>query len=99
MENEQANWISSVGTLINTDLIASGSSDGFIRLWKTSETYRELHLLFEIPVDGFVNSLAFTNDGSQLVAAIGQEHRLGRWWRNQKAKNLVLIIPLTKKQT
>lgn len=96
-ENGQANWISSITTLINTDLIASGSCDGFIRIWKSSENYRELNLLFEIPVTGFVNSLAFTNDGSKLIAAIGQEHRLGRWWRIKDAKNHVLIIPLLMK--
>lgn len=96
-ENGQANWISSIATLINTDLVASGSCDGTIRIWKTSDTYRELQLLFEVAVPGFVNSLAFTNDGSKLIAAVGQEHRLGRWWRIKEATNCVLVIPLVKK--
>lgn len=54
-------------------------------------------VLFEVPVRGFVNSLAFSSDGSKLIAAIGQEHRLGRWWRIKEAKNSVLVIPLLKK--
>lgn len=70
-----------------------------IRVWKLGENYRDLNLLFEVPVHGFVNSLAFTNDGSKLIAAIGQEHRLGRWWRIKEAKNTVMVIPLLKKSS
>ncbi|XP_031626257.1 U3 small nucleolar RNA-interacting protein 2 [Contarinia nasturtii] len=98
-ENDQANWISAVATLINTDIIASGSCDGVIRLWKLGENYREMSLLFEVPVRGFVNSLAFTNDGTKLIAAVGQEHRLGRWWRIKEAKNSIIVIPLLKKSS
>lgn len=43
---------------------------------------------------GFVNALAFSNDGNVLIAGIGQEHRLGRWWRLKNAKNSVCVIPL-----
>lgn len=45
---------------------------------------------------GFVNSLAFSSDGSTLYAGVGQEHRLGRWWRLKNAKNAVYVIPLQK---
>jgi ribosomal RNA-processing protein 9 len=91
-----ANWITSIATLINTDLIASGSYDGFIRIWKLNKNNREIVLKFEIPVTGFVNSLQFTNNGDFLIAGIGQEHRLGRWWALKEAKNKILIIPLQK---
>lgn len=93
-----ANWITSIATLVNTDLIASGSSDGFIRVWKLEKSFREIKLKFEIPVTGFVNSLAFTSDGSHLIAGIGQEHRLGRWWRLKEGKNVVLAIPFQMKE-
>lgn len=43
---------------------------------------------------GFVNSLAFAPDGNTLVAGVGQEHKLGRWWRQPQAKNGVLIVKL-----
>lgn len=92
------NWISAIACLINTDLIASGSCDGFIRVWRLEKSYRDIKLNFEIPVNGFVNSLQFSHDGSFLIAAIGQEHRLGRWWRNKDAKNVILVIPLIKKE-
>jgi ribosomal RNA-processing protein 9 len=91
------NWISSIATLVNTDLIASGSCDGFIRVWKLEKFFREIKLKFEIPVNGFVNSLTFTSDGSSLIAGIGQEHRLGRWWRLKESKNVILVIPFEKK--
>jgi ribosomal RNA-processing protein 9 len=38
--------------------------------------------------------MEFTNNGQYLIAGIGQEHRLGRWWRIKESKNCVLIIPL-----
>ena len=41
-----------------------------------------------------MNALAFAPSGKFLVAAIGQEHRLGRWDRVKAARNGVRIIPL-----
>lgn len=93
-----ANWISAIATLVNSDLVASGSCDGFIRVWKLEKSYREIKLKFEIPVDGFVNSLVFSTDGTSLIAGIGQEHRLGRWWRLKEAKNVILVIPFKQKE-
>lgn len=43
---------------------------------------------------GVVNALTFAPSGKFLVAAIGQEHRLGRWERIKAARNGVRIIPL-----
>ncbi|XP_020709446.2 U3 small nucleolar RNA-interacting protein 2 isoform X2 [Athalia rosae] len=97
--NGRPTWISSIATLLNTDLVASGSRDGLIRLWKCGEAFRSLTQLMEIKVCGFVNALAFTPDGSSLVAGIGQEHRLGRWWRIPEAKNCIVVIPLMKKNS
>lgn len=93
-----ANWISSIATLINTDLIASGSCDGYIRLWKLDRNFREIKMKFEIPTIGFVNSLQFTSNGQYLIAGIGQEHRLGRWWTIKDAKNKILVIPLKRNE-
>jgi ribosomal RNA-processing protein 9 len=93
-----ANWISAIATLTNTDLIASGSCDGFIRVWKLEKSFREIKLKFEIPVTGFVNSLMFTNDGSSLIAGMGPEHRLGRWWLLKEAKSIIIVFPFQKKE-
>ena len=75
----------------------SGSSDGYIRLWKCGSNFRKLEQLQEMPVAGFVNDLAFSADGRALVAAVGQEHRLGRWTRLKEAKNCVVVVPLETK--
>lgn len=93
-ENGEPNWISALATVVNADLVASGSCDGFIRLWQMSDNGRKFNQILEIPVTGFVNGLTFTADGRTLIAAIGQEHRLGRWWRISESKNQVLIIDL-----
>ncbi|XP_076176104.1 U3 small nuclear riboprotein factor 55K [Ptiloglossa arizonensis] len=94
--NNQPMWISSIATLLNTDLVASGSRNGIIRLWQCSDSFRSLNPLFEIQLMGFINTLFFTPDGTQLIAGVGQEHRLGRWWRIPEAKNSIVIIPLVQ---
>ncbi|XP_078048603.1 U3 small nuclear riboprotein factor 55K [Augochlora pura] len=94
--NNQPMWISSIATLLNTDLVASGSRDGSIKLWQCSDSFRSLKPLFEIQLTGFINSLYFTPDGTELIAGVGQEHRLGRWWRIPEAKNSIVIIPLVQ---
>ncbi|XP_031831531.1 U3 small nuclear riboprotein factor 55K [Nomia melanderi] len=94
--NNQPMWISSIGALLNTDLVASGSRNGTIKLWQCGDSFRSLNLLFEVQLTGFINALCFTPDGTELVAAVGQEHRLGRWWRIPEAKNSIVIIPLVQ---
>lgn len=42
-----------------------------------------------------MNGLAISSSGRFLVAAIGQEHKFGRWARNAAARNGVQLIPLT----
>lgn len=91
-----ANWITAIATLVNTDLIASGSCDGVIRVWQLQKNCKEISLKFAIPVQGFVNALAFTSNGESLVASIGQEHRMGRWWRLKDGRNVTLVIPFKK---
>jgi ribosomal RNA-processing protein 9 len=34
------------------------------------------------------------SDGGHIVAAVGQEHRLGRWWRNAEARNSIVVVEL-----
>uniref|UniRef100_A0A4W3GGU1 U3 small nucleolar RNA-interacting protein 2 n=1 Tax=Callorhinchus milii TaxID=7868 RepID=A0A4W3GGU1_CALMI len=95
---EQPYWISSVAALLNSDLVASGSHDSRIRLWKCGAGFKKLEPLFDIPMAGFVNCLKFSTSGNFLVSGVGQEHRLGRWWRIKEAKNGIYIIPLRKKE-
>ncbi|RXG53752.1 U3 small nucleolar RNA-interacting protein 2 [Armadillidium vulgare] len=96
-ENNEPFWLTSVASLVNTDVIASGSLDGFVRLWKVDHSRRKLEEMFSIPVKGVVNGLEFTPSGTHLIAAVGQEHKLGRWFTEKSAKNSLVIIPLRKK--
>jgi len=89
-------WITAVTCLPYTDLVATGSCDGAIKLWRCGKAFRSILPTREIKVIGFVNSLKFTSDAEYLVAGVGQEHRLGRWWSIKEARNSVLIIPLLK---
>ncbi|XP_072238116.1 U3 small nucleolar RNA-interacting protein 2 isoform X1 [Leuresthes tenuis] len=98
---EQPHWVASVAALQNSDTVASGASgcshNSQVNVWKCGQNYRGLELLFSVPVSGFVNSLKFSSSGQFLVAGVGQEHRLGRWWRLKEAKNGIYIIPLKRK--
>ncbi|XP_041347577.1 U3 small nucleolar RNA-interacting protein 2-like isoform X2 [Gigantopelta aegis] len=94
----QENWITSISSMQYTDLIASGSKDGCVRFWKCGEDFKSLKQIFSVPLKGFVNCVKFSGDGQFVVAGIGQEHRLGRWWRLKEAKNSVCVIPLHKKE-
>lgn len=89
----EPNWISALAVLLNTDLCASGSCDGFVRVWKLENNCSKITALIAIPaMEGFVNHLRFLNDGERIIASLGQEHRLGRWWANKNAKNCLKII-------
>ncbi|XP_021264892.1 U3 small nucleolar RNA-interacting protein 2 [Numida meleagris] len=96
-ELQQPYWVSAVAALLNSDLVATGSHSGCVKLWKCGEGFQKLEPLCDIPLIGFVNSLKFSSAGDFLVAGIGQEHRLGRWWRVKEAKNCICIIPLKRR--
>lgn len=137
------NWITAIAALPNTDLVATGSGDGFVRLWRlldshslatvraravardtegedreagssssededteqaaderrapvlaSKQGFRGMQQVSAIPVRGIINGLEFSADGRLLVAAVGQEHRLGRWWRYARARNGIVVIPM-----
>ena len=63
-------------------------------MWQVGEGFRSIKEVHKIPVKGFVNSLSLSGCGGWLVAGVGQEHRLGRWWRHKEAKNKLVIIEI-----
>ncbi len=96
--NGIANWVSSVAALPHSDLIASGSCDGMVRLWRCGRENAQVEQVREVPVAGFINALCFASSGKFLVVGVGQEHRLGRWQRDARARNAVVLLPLTDSQ-
>jgi len=97
--NGTPRWISALAILPCSDLIATGSNDGFLRLWKVNSKNKSITQVSQCEVKGFINDLTFTSDGSHIFAAIGQEHRLGRWSKISETKNQVLCIPLNYEDT
>jgi ribosomal RNA-processing protein 9 len=89
-----ANWISSVAALRASDLAASGSCDGKLRLWQCDTSNKILKEVAHAPVPGFVNDLKFASSGRFMLAGVGTEHRLGRWMKVKGGKNGICMIPL-----
>ncbi|KAF7638952.1 hypothetical protein Mgra_00001476 [Meloidogyne graminicola] len=90
-------WICSVAALPYTDLVASGSSDGFLRLWKVAQDWKSLDQIGQYKLPGFINDIRFSYNGCYIVCAVGQEHKRGRWWTLKKeAKNRIVVISLHK---
>lgn len=87
-------WVSSVSVCRNSDLAASGAGNGSVRLWGIERESKGISPLFELPLVGFVNSLAFAKSGRFLVAGVGQEPRLGRWGRIPSGRNGVALHSL-----
>ncbi|XP_037090924.1 U3 small nucleolar RNA-interacting protein 2-like [Pollicipes pollicipes] len=77
-DSRQPRWVSAVGALVNSDLVASGSWDGQVRLWRCAAGFGSLAPLMALPAAGFVNALVFSASGDRLLVGCGQEHRLGR---------------------
>lgn len=82
----------------STVLVASGSCNSEIKIWKLhrSQGKYELKIDRTLECHGFINDLRFTSDGKKLIAACGQEHKFGRWWKLKAAKNCLRIFDLNK---
>ncbi|KAK6098950.1 pre-rRNA processing protein [Batrachochytrium dendrobatidis] len=59
VSSDSCNWITALASVPYSDLFASGSCDGFVRLWMVSENKHNFALLNAIPICGFINSLSF----------------------------------------
>ncbi|KZV79700.1 WD40 repeat-like protein [Exidia glandulosa HHB12029] len=62
-------WISALACLRYADVVVSGSSDGFIRLWKVDSKLRSLTACGSIPCPGVVNSLRVVSPRSFFSGA------------------------------
>ena len=82
-------WISSLSSVKMSNLVASGSNDGSIRLWDVNCEKKSITHIRSLNSVGFVNAMALTP--TMLVAATGAEHRLGRWWNMKGNKNKIVI--------
>lgn len=89
-------WISSLASAAYSDLLVSGSCDGHVRWWRADEEARCIEPVGSTPLVGFINGIVMAPSGSFAAVAVGQEHRLGRWFRVREARNGLAILPLPK---
>ena len=52
--NQQPRWISAITTMHNTDLVASGSSDGVVKLWKCVDKFRSMVEIATLPISNYI---------------------------------------------
>lgn len=88
-EHPSPRWITALAAIRGTNLFASGSWDGRIRLWAIDEQLRGFKPAGEIEVSGFVNAIQMLSlpEGNILSAAVGREPRLGRWMASKGVAN------------
>jgi ribosomal RNA-processing protein 9 len=92
LQLHNARWISSVSCVKMSDLAASGSNDGYLRLWDVKADDYEMSSLGALPCDGFINDIAMSH--RLVVAGTGAEHRMGRWWHMRGPLNKVVVFRL-----
>ncbi|KAJ1368420.1 hypothetical protein KIN20_029547 [Parelaphostrongylus tenuis] len=87
-------WVICISAVPFSDLVASGSDDGELKLWKIGADFKTITHVFAYEMRGFINDVRFSTSGSWLAVAVGQEHREGRWWVEKEARNQVVILPV-----
>lgn len=59
---------------------------------------QDLRCIGGLPARGSVNGLALSRSGALVVAAVGQEPRLGRWTRDGSARNGIAVYRLEMRE-
>ena len=92
LPERQPRWITALASVPLADLVVSGSWDGQIRVWRIGDGKRSLEYLGVVGkmgeeggVRGYINDIKVFERGDRgketicIVAAVGNDHRLGRW--------------------
>ena len=117
-------WITALAVVPYSDLILSGSWDGYVRVWKVSTDKRRIEAVGPIgevgndetqaigreraadalhspPARGVINDIEVFEQGKRgretlhVIAALGKEHRLGRW-KKVKGRNGAVLFEIFK---
>ncbi|KAL9039218.1 MAG: hypothetical protein Q9214_004969 [Letrouitia sp. 1 TL-2023] len=127
----QPRWVTALATVPYSDLILSGSWDGWVRVWKISQDKKKIEEVGAVGWDhsrtrqsqvtdgdlvedgcstqpkdqgfiqGIINDLETFErgdkgeDGLCVVAALGKEHRLGRW-KQVRGRNETVVFEISK---
>lgn len=88
-------WVTAVAACRQSDLFATGSSDGVVRFWSAPPAgVGKVEQVGTATAAGFVNGLAIAPSGRFALAALGTEPRMGRWDRQPDARNVLAVLPL-----
>ncbi|KAG6819865.1 hypothetical protein H0H93_007850 [Arthromyces matolae] len=83
-------WITSVASLPYSDLFASGSWEGVIRIWKLDSRLKSFSLMGTLPAPGVVNSI-------QLLSPPAEFFKRATWVSPSATENDVQEEPVTSK--
>ena len=116
----QPRWITALEVIPFSDVVFTGSWDGYVRAWRISQEKRRIEPLGPLgsvedslkaaygeeqegKIQGMINDLAIVErgdrgkDGVLVVAAVGREHRLGRWRELKDGKNCGVLFEVSRK--
>ncbi|KAG8875143.1 pre-rRNA processing protein [Tulasnella sp. 331] len=68
-------WITSLAAMRYSDVFASGSWDGFVRLWRLDESNKSFSAIGTLPAPGFLNSLQMISPPSGNLDGAVWVHR------------------------
>lgn len=84
-------WISAVGGIRNSDVVAMGTCDNYLRFYRTPD----LSPVLEVRLPGVINAIQATRDSRHLMVAASHEHKFGRWiQRIKEAQNGLVLFPI-----
>jgi len=98
-------WITALRAIRQRNVVFSGGTDGFLRCWRfgrnsgdnaEDKTLRFTEAAEAVAVPGCINGIAVGR--KVLVAAVGKEHKLGRWIYEKKYRNGLLLLPLSYRE-
>ena len=94
--HEDGSMICSIGKIVFSNVIITGSTSGNIRIWEVGERRDSLALNQQFSINGFPNCISASYDGSLIAIAAGREPRLGRWDKRTDFVNGTFLIRLSE---
>lgn len=100
-------WITALKVVPYSNIIITGSWDGHIRAFRITTDRRRLERIDIVgaeaaTLEGVINDLSIIEkgdhgrDGLLIAAAVGREHRLGRW-QSHKCKNACYLLEVPRR--
>ncbi|KNH08276.1 hypothetical protein XU18_1177 [Perkinsela sp. CCAP 1560/4] len=74
-------------------MFATGSCDGFIRIWRVLDG--EIVQVGHAPIEGIVTSLSFSPSLKMLVGSVAKEPRNGRWNTWTTTSNRIVLLHMS----